>query len=109
MKISFLRSAFAFVLPALLAACGVGNPSDRQLQTASMIETKVQTGDAMASATAPVTVAAAADAAATAPALAANMPQPDCIADGCKGLRIIDANAEAFRYAALQRVDAPQS
>jgi hypothetical protein len=38
----------------------------------------------------------------------ANMPQPDCIADGCKGLRIIDANAEAFRYQAMHG-DAPQS
>jgi hypothetical protein len=36
---------------------------------------------------------------------------PDCAADGCKGLRIIDANAEAFRYEAMRRAaaDTPQS
>jgi hypothetical protein len=26
---------------------------------------------------------------------------PDCAADGCKSLRIIDANAEAYRYEAM--------
>jgi hypothetical protein len=32
-------------------------------------------------------------------------PQPDCAADGCKALRIIDANAELYRLAALQRAE----
>lgn len=32
-----------------------------------------------------------------------HMPTPDCAAEGCKGLRIIDANAEAFRYDAIRR------
>jgi hypothetical protein len=31
------------------------------------------------------------------------MPAPDCAADGCQGLRIIDANAEAYRYDAMRR------
>jgi hypothetical protein len=41
----------------------------------------------------------------------ANMPAPDCAADGCKGLRVIDANAEAYRYEAMRRAaaEAPQS
>jgi len=39
----------------------------------------------------------------------AAMPAPDCAADGCKGLRIIDANAESFRYDAMRRAAAPQS
>ena len=108
MNIQFSYRAFGLVLPVLLAACGVGNPSDVQLRTAATIETRVQAADATASANA-VTAAAAAAPAATVPTLAANMPQPDCVADGCKGLRIIDANAEAFRYAALHRADAPQS
>lgn len=107
MNIQSSYRAFGLVLPVLLAACGVGNPSDVQLRTAATIETRVQAADATASAHAEI--AAAATPAATLPALAANMPQPDCVADGCKGLRIIDANAEAFRYAALHRADAPQS
>jgi hypothetical protein len=36
----------------------------------------------------------------------ANMPAPDCAADGCKGLRVIDANAEAYRYEAMRRAAA---
>lgn len=40
---------------------------------------------------------------------APNMPAPDCAADGCKQLRVIDGNAEAYRRDALQRAaDAPQ-
>ncbi|WP_036165337.1 hypothetical protein [Massilia sp. 9096] len=39
---------------------------------------------------------------------AANMPRPDCAADGCKGLRIIDGNAETFRYQAMQQAATPQ-
>jgi hypothetical protein len=31
------------------------------------------------------------------------MPLPDCAAEGCKSLRIIDANAEAYRYEAMRR------
>jgi hypothetical protein len=43
--------------------------------------------------------------------VSANSPAPDCAADGCKSLRIIDANAEAYRYEAMRRAaaDAPQS
>jgi hypothetical protein len=33
--------------------------------------------------------------------MTATTPAPDCAADGCKGLRIIDANAEAYRYKAM--------
>jgi hypothetical protein len=34
------------------------------------------------------------------------MPLPDCAAEGCKSLRIIDANAEAYRYEAMRRAAA---
>jgi hypothetical protein len=34
------------------------------------------------------------------------MPLPDCAADGCKSLRIIDGNAEAYRYDAQRRAAA---
>ena len=106
MKIPFPYRAIALVLPILLTACGVGNPSDAQLRTAATIETRVQAGGAMASADASATMSGAL---AAAPVVAANMPQPDCIADGCKGLRIVDANAEAFRYAAMHRAGTPAS
>lgn len=60
-------------LTAFLAACGSGAQIDGIDQTAGLIISN------------------------------AAMPAPDCAADGCKGLRIIDANAEAYRYAAQQR------
>jgi hypothetical protein len=40
---------------------------------------------------------------------ATTMPAPDCAADGCQGLRIIDANAEAYRYDAMRRAAADQA
>ena len=85
MKISAFRTAFAISLATLLAACGSGAQIDQPVQTAAM------TG--------------------TAQVASANSPAPDCAADGCKGLRIIDANAEAFRYEAMRRAaaEAPQS
>jgi hypothetical protein len=87
MKISAVRTAFALSLTALLAACGSGAQIDQPTQTAAMIET----GNAAQ--------------------VSANSPAPDCAADGCKGLRVIDANAEAYRYEAMRRAaaDAPQS
>jgi hypothetical protein len=86
MKISAFRTVAAVSLATLLAACGSGAQIDQPVQTAAM------TGSAAAVAS-------------------ANSPTPDCAADGCKSLRIIDANAEAFRYEAMRRAaaDAPQS
>jgi hypothetical protein len=86
MKISAFRTVAAVSLATLLAACGSGAQIDQPVQTAAM------TGSAAAVAS-------------------ANSPAPDCAADGCKSLRIIDANAEAFRYEAMRRAaaDAPQS
>ena len=86
MKISAIRTVIAVSLATLLAACGSGAQIDQPVQTAAM------TGSAALVAS-------------------ANSPAPDCAADGCKGLRIIDANAEAFRYEAMRRAaaDAPQS
>jgi hypothetical protein len=86
MKISALRTVFAISLATLLAACGSGAQIDEPTQTAAMSGSAAQVASA-------------------------NSPAPDCAADGCKGLRIIDANAEAFRYEAMRRAaaDAPQS
>lgn len=83
MKNFALRTAFGFCLATLLAACGSGNPADLADQTAAAVQTNVQVASA-------------------------NMPAPDCAADGCKSLRIIDGNAEAARYAAQQRAAAEQ-
>jgi hypothetical protein len=93
MKLFNIRNVFGLSFAVLLAACGAGNEVGAPTQTAALIETNVSTS--------------AQPAAATQVANAA-MPAPDCAADGCKGLRIIDANAEAFRYHAMQAA-APQS
>ena len=37
------------------------------------------------------------------PAAVGQTPAPDCAADGCADLRIIDGNAEAFRLDAMRR------
>ena len=34
-------------------------------------------------------------------------PAPDCAPQNCQGLRIIDGNAEAYRYDSLNRDPAP--
>jgi hypothetical protein len=41
--------------------------------------------------------------------VSAAMPAPDCAADGCKSPRIIDANAEAYRYDAMRRAALEQA
>lgn len=70
-----------FALSTLLAACGSGNQVDQPIRTAAAVSTVP----------------------------GPDMPAPDCAADGCHALRIIDANAEAFRHDAAQRQDEPQS
>jgi hypothetical protein len=89
MKLFSLRNAFGLSLAFLLAACGAGNQVDMPNQTAALIQTNV------------------AQSAGAAQVATAAMPAPDCASDGCKGPRIIDSNAEAFRYQAMHA--APQS
>jgi hypothetical protein len=84
MKFSAFRLASALSLAALLAACGSGTDVDLPSQTAAVVHTA---GTATAAA-------------------ATNMPAPDCAADNCTSLRIIDANAEAYRYDAQRRAEA---
>jgi hypothetical protein len=90
-------------LAVLLTACGGDNVQIDTPRTAAM---------SLADVPATPSDEAAANPAAGAPAgiqvASASMPQPDCAADGCKGLRIVDANAEAFRYQAMQHADATQ-
>jgi hypothetical protein len=91
MKLHALRSVAAFALAALLAACG-GGQIDQPTQTAAVVSSS-QAGSA-------ASVASVASAA---------MPAPDCAADGCKSLRIIDGNAEAYRYEAMRRAAADEA
>ena len=90
MKLHAIRSVAAFALAALLAACG-GGQIDQPTQTAAVV------------------VTSSSDAGGGAKVVAASMPAPDCAADGCKGLRIIDANAEAYRYDAMRRAAAEEA
>jgi hypothetical protein len=90
MKLHALRSASALALAAILAACGGGQTSQ--------IDQPTMTAVAMQS-------SSAAQVSAATPA----MPVPDCAADGCKGLRIIDGNAEAYRYDAMRRAAAEEA
>lgn len=105
MKLSSLRTLFPLIVAATLAACGGADQDSGTFQTTTTLSQVVVV---------PVGAGAAAPAAAAAPAMvAANMPQPDCAADGCKRPRIIDGNAEAYRLDAMRRAQAeggnPQS
>jgi hypothetical protein len=88
MKLHAIRSVSALGLAMILAACG-GGQVDQPTQTAAVAESG-QSGSA-------------------AKVIAASMPAPDCAADGCKNLRIIDANAEAYRYDAMRRAAADEA
>ncbi|WP_306391123.1 hypothetical protein [Telluria beijingensis] len=79
---TFLRIASTVVLPSLLAACGGADPAYMPVQTAA----------------ATIEVVAA-----PATAASATVPAPNCAAEGCASLRIIDGNAEAWRIDAARR------
>lgn len=124
MKFPTLYTAFAISLATLLSACGAGDPDALAASTAVTAEagavttvpstasraaqaatvTNVMTataGTPQASSAAPAPASPAA--ASPVAAVSSTMPAPDCAADGCSGPRIIDGNAEAYRYAAMQR------
>jgi hypothetical protein len=84
MNTTAFRTLAALSLTVLLAACGSGSQIDQPDRTAASIQTDVAAQVALA-------------------------PVADCAADGCKSLRIIDANAETYRYDAMRRAEAPQS
>ena len=81
MKLHALRSASALGLAVILAACG-GGQADQPTRTAMAMQSS------------------------SAANVSAAMPAPDCAADGCKALRVIDGNAEAYRYEAMRRAAA---
>ena len=100
MNISF-RTIAAIALTTLLTACGAGQQETQMSKTL---------GSAVQSDLGAAAVAAAPAAVSTGPAVAAatgaNHPTPDCAAEGCGSLRIIDGNAEAYRIDAMRRAAA---
>jgi hypothetical protein len=98
MKFLLLRSLAAAALATLLAACGGADPQTDTtvIQTAAVMQAVAVTGPQGASQAAVQ---------GTPPVYGPNQPEPDCAAEGCNGLRIIDANAEAYRMDAMKRAE----
>jgi hypothetical protein len=94
MKLITTRTLCAAALATLLAACGGTEPdANAPVQLAAVMQSET----------------------ASAAGNPATQPQPDCAPEGCNGLRIINANAEAYRIDAMERKqreaaqgDAPQ-
>jgi hypothetical protein len=117
MKLLSIRPLLALSVAALLTACGGNVEQMAQIQTAAMVQTSLNATEAIAAAqgaapagasNAGTSAAAMAAANPTAnAAIAAQGPQPDCAPEGCRGLRIIDANAEEYRLKA-QRLAAAE-
>lgn len=98
MKFLSLRTVSALAFATLLTACGAGQQDMlASTQTASIVVASAASVSAqdIPSTGAPV-----------APVVSANMPLPDCAAEGCGSLRIIDGNAEAYRIDAQRRAAA---
>lgn len=107
MNISF-RTIAAIALTTLLTACGAGQ---QETQTSMTLGSAVQSDLGVATGvTAASSPSTATPAVSTGPAVAAatgpNNPTPDCAAEGCGSLRIIDGNAEAYRIDAMRRAAA---
>ena len=103
MNISF-RPLAAIALTTLLTACGAGQ---QEAQMSMTLGSAVQSDlNVAASAATSATAAAASTGPAVAAASGPNNPVPDCAAEGCGSLRIIDGNAEAYRIDAMRRAAA---
>lgn len=95
---TFPRILPALILTSLLAACGGGGDTEPPAYmptatAAATISVGAPAGTTADASAAPTSVAAA----------SAAMPTPDCAAEGCASLRIIDGNAEAWRIDAARR------
>jgi len=97
---TFLRTISALILTSLLAACGGQYDAESGVQTSMAA---VSVGAPRTAAAGSTAAADPATAAAIATAATATMPAPDCAAEGCASLRIIDGNAEAWRIDAERR------
>ncbi|NNG23788.1 hypothetical protein [Telluria aromaticivorans] len=101
MNFSSFRTVSIIALSALLTACGAGQ-QDTQV---SVQQGPMQLASTVSSTSA--APAAAGNSAGMAIAAAVpNSPVPDCAAEGCASLRIIDGNAEAYRIDAMRRAAA---
>ncbi len=101
---TILRTISALLLTFSLAACGGQYDIDTSVQTAAA----TTVGSAAPQATTIAAPAAAEEVPlagnpAAVTVASATMPAPDCAAEGCAGLRIIDGNAEAWRLDAQRR------
>jgi hypothetical protein len=92
MNFVHIRFVAAASLLSLLTACG-----------GSDFEAATQAAQAAAPASAVTEASVAATAQATPGGPGGQNPVPDCEADKCQGLRIIDGNAEAYRFDAMRR------
>jgi len=105
-NISIFPTLAACALALVLSACG-GQPDVDAASSASagsVVASPIPaTGSASPEPTSTVALAAAAAATRVPPRIAANMPEPDCAAEACSSLRIIDGNAEAWRIDAPRR------
>ena len=97
---TFFRTFAAIALTTLLTACGAGQ---QETQTSMTLGSAVQSDLTVAAATSAAAPAAASTGPAVAAATGPNNPAPDCAAEGCASLRIIDGNAEAWRIDAQRR------
>jgi hypothetical protein len=105
MNLVHIRSAAALFFLSLLTACG---GSDIEAGTPPGAQSAAPVRAGTEAAIAPATQAATRDGVAVvAVAQAAQSggpnPSPDCAAENCQGLRIIDGNAEAYRFDAMRR------
>lgn len=107
---TFLRTIIALSLTSALAACGGQYDLDPTVQTSSASTTASAPILAGTPETGPNAVPAPAPGAPVIATIAtiatiasATMPAPDCAAEGCASLRIIDGNAEAWRIDAQRR------
>ncbi|MGF6274160.1 hypothetical protein ABIB38_002539 [Massilia sp. UYP11] len=100
---TLLRPLIAFFLTSLLAACGGEYDLDTTARTAAAATIAGASAFAGTPATGPNPAPGAPLIATTATLASATMPAPDCAAEGCVSLRIIDGNAEAWRIDAQRR------
>lgn len=101
-----LRILLPIAVATLLSACGA-NMDDGSTRTIVMGQTISVPAEAGNTAQAAPQLAAAQTAnpygPPAAPVMGPNMPEPDCAADGCKAVRVIDSNLEVAHLAAMRR------
>lgn len=100
-----LRILLPIAIATLLSACGANmeDGSTRTLVMGQSVGVPAEAGTAAQ----PATELAAAQAnpygPPQPPVMGPNMPEPDCAADGCHAVRVIDENLEVAHLAAVRR------